>query len=154
MFVKVAPATMMSNAATVSDLIVSGLCHRYPNLNFVSIESGVGWIPFLIESLDWQWVNNGLHHDHPERDLPSDYFRRQIYGSFWYERDGLSDVLRLFPDNVMFETDFPHPTSLSPGPASEAKNARDTIADNLSTLPKDILHKILHDNAARVYHVD
>jgi hypothetical protein len=28
-----------------------------PRLNFVSIESGVGWLPFFMESLDWQWKN-------------------------------------------------------------------------------------------------
>ena len=78
----------MSNARTIAQLITGGICHRFPELNFVSVESGVGWIPFALEALDWQWKNCGVHLEHPEYDLlPSEYFRRQIYGCFWFERD-------------------------------------------------------------------
>ena len=78
----------MSNARTISQLITGGICHRFPELNFVSVESGVGWIPFALEALDWQWKNCGVHLEHPEYDLlPSEYFHRQIYGCFWFERD-------------------------------------------------------------------
>jgi uncharacterized protein len=52
----------------------------------------------------------------------------------------------------MFESDFPHPTSLSPGPGS-AKCARDTIQANLANVPEDVLRKILHDNAVRVFNL-
>ena len=47
----------MSNAKMITDLIMDGVCERFPTLNFVSVESGFGWIPFLIEGLDWQWRN-------------------------------------------------------------------------------------------------
>jgi predicted TIM-barrel fold metal-dependent hydrolase len=82
--------------------------------------------------------------------LPSEYFRRQIYGTFWFERN-VGRVVDLYPDNFMFETDYPHPTSLSPGPASHAAGARETIAHNLSDLSEDHLVKVLNTNAARVY---
>jgi hypothetical protein len=39
------------------------------------------------------------------------YSRRQVYGTFWFEQDAL-ELLPKYADNVMFETDFPHPTSL------------------------------------------
>ena len=78
----------MANARTVAQLVTGGICHRFPELNFVSVESGIGWIPFALEALDWQWRNCGVHKEHPEYDLlPSEYFRRQIYGCFWFERD-------------------------------------------------------------------
>ena len=51
----------------------------------------------------------------------------------------------------MFETDFPHPTSLTPGPWSAAQNARDTVAETLRDLEVGVARKVLHDNAARVY---
>ena len=92
--------------------------HRFPNLNFVSVESGFGWVPSFVESMDWQWLNSGAHEAYPEMELPSFYFRRQVYGMFWFETEALQRQVDLFPDNLMFETDFPHPTSLSPGPAS------------------------------------
>ena len=36
--------------------MLSGVCHRYPNLDFVSVENGAGWLPFLGESMDWLWL--------------------------------------------------------------------------------------------------
>ena len=67
----------MGNARTISSLICGGMCHRFPELNFVSVESGVGWIPFVLEALDWQWKNCGVAPRAPrvrpaaERVLPS-----------------------------------------------------------------------------------
>jgi predicted TIM-barrel fold metal-dependent hydrolase len=146
----------MGNAKTMSQLICGGICHRFPELNFVSVESGVGWIPFALEGLDWQWKNCGVPQEHPEYDLlPSEYFRRQIYGCFWFERDSsLAAIERLGPDNILYETDFPHPTSMSPGPASVAQRPDDYLRENFSALDETVLHKILHDNAARIYHLD
>jgi predicted TIM-barrel fold metal-dependent hydrolase len=145
---------MLGNANAIAEVIVSGLCHDYPELNFVSVESGAGFVPFLLRSLDWQWTNSGARDEYPDWLMPSEYFRRQIYGTFWFEGvDGtaITPVLEELPDNMMFETDFPHPTSLSPGPNSYAPNPRDLIDDELSKLPEDTLGKVLHGNAARIY---
>jgi uncharacterized protein len=146
----------MGNARTVAQLICGGICHRFPNLNFVSVESGIGWIPFALDSLDWQWLNCGVPREHPEYDLlPSEYFKRQIYGCFWFEREtALFAIERLGDNNILYETDFPHPTSMSPGPASSAVSPPDYVNATLGGLPDDTLHKILHDNAARIYHLN
>ncbi len=143
----------MGNAKTLAQLTCGGICHRFPDLKFVSVESGIGWIPFAIDGLDWQWKNCGVFKEHPEYDLlPSEYFKRQIYGCFWFERDtALSAIDYLGPDNVLYETDFPHPTSMSPGPASDAQRPDDYIRDHLSGLPEATLRKVLHDNAAKLY---
>jgi predicted TIM-barrel fold metal-dependent hydrolase len=130
-----------------------GLCERFSRLNFVSVESGFGYVPFLLEAMDWQYKNNRASQRGSLRLLPSEYFRRQVYATFWFESyvDRLIDLL---PDNVMFESDYPHPTSLSPGPGSRADDARTTIARNLAGLPEEIRRKVLHDTAARVYHLE
>jgi uncharacterized protein len=146
----------MGNARTVAQLTCGGICHRFPDLNFVSVESGIGWIPFALDSLDWQWLNCGVPKEHPEYDLlPSEYFKRQIYGCFWFEREtALFAIEHLGADNILYETDFPHPTSMSPGPASSAVAPPDYLHTTLSGLPDNTLHKILHDNAARIYHLN
>ena len=144
----------MENSKCLADLIFGGICHRFPRLQFVSVESGAGWMPFILEAFDWQWRNGGVTREHPEYDLlPSQYFRRQIYGCFWFETDGLRTALELFPDNMMFETDFPHPTSMSPGPQSAALRPRDYAEQALAGLPESTLQKVLHDNAAALYRV-
>ena len=61
-------------------------------------------------------------------------------------------LVDLYPDNFMFESDYPHPTSLTPTAQCEAvKGPRETIESNLAALPGALLRKVLHDNAARVY---
>ena len=145
----------MSNAKTISQIICGGVCHRFPALNFVSVESGIGWIPYALEGLDWQWKNCGVPGEHPEYDLlPSEYFRRQIYGCFWFERDSANHAIeQLGPDNVLYETDFPHPTSMSPGPASTAVRPDEYLRTTFGDLDPMAARKILHDNAARIYHL-
>lgn len=146
----------LANARTIAQLVTGGICHRFPRLNFVSVESGIGWIPFALAALDWQWKNCGVDKEHPEYDLlPSEYFARQIYGCFWFERDtAIAAIEALGPDNILYETDYPHPTSMSPGPASSAQHPDEYLRSTFQGLDSDVMRKVLHDNAARIYHLD
>jgi predicted TIM-barrel fold metal-dependent hydrolase len=143
----------MGNATTIARLTCGGICHRFPDLRFVSVESGVGWIPFALASLDWQWLNCGVFKEHPEYEmLPSEYFRRQIYGCFWFEQaSALSAIEQLGPDNILYETDFPHPTSMSPGPASAATTPREYLQATFADVDDEVMTKILYGNAAKLY---
>ena len=120
----------------IANLITGGVCHRFPGSKFVSVESGVGWIPFALEHLDWQWLNCGVPREHPEYDLlPSEYFQRQMYGCFWFERARSGPrSIRSAPDRILYESDFPHPTSMAPGPATAAVEPREYIAAELGDL--------------------
>jgi uncharacterized protein len=142
----------VGNINAIADIIMDGICARFPNLAFVSIESGFGYLPHLLEELDWQWHNSGAIHDHPGEPLPSEVFQRQVYGTFWHEHKSMA-LLDQLADNVMFESDFPHPTSLSPGPASTAQNARATVMHSLNGIDADVARKVLWDNGARLYGV-
>jgi predicted TIM-barrel fold metal-dependent hydrolase len=156
-YAAIAAPFFVANAKTITTLIMTGICHRFPDLNFVSVESGVGWLPFVVQALDWMWQNCGVSIEHPEYELmPSEYFKRQIYGCFWFEHGPVLDTaLQIIgPDNIMYETDFPHPTSMSPGPASIGDVPKHFIDQKLSYLDDDVLGKLLHGNAARVYNLD
>ncbi|MDO9488913.1 MAG: amidohydrolase family protein, partial [Sphingomonadaceae bacterium] len=64
-----------------------------------------------------------------------------------FEKAAPQKMLELIgPDNVMFETDFPHPTSLYPDPQAQ-------ITEALGGVDKDTLRKVLQDNAARCYNL-
>jgi predicted TIM-barrel fold metal-dependent hydrolase len=144
------------NANAITSLIFGGVCQRFPRLKFVSVESGVGWVPFLLEGMDWQFHNSGAHIEHPELELlPSEYFARQIYSCFWFERaSARAAIEQLGADHVMFETDFPHSTGITPGPASAALAPRDHLRTALAGLPDDAIRKVLHDNAAELYRLE
>jgi predicted TIM-barrel fold metal-dependent hydrolase len=125
------------------NLIFGGLLDRYPSLNFVSVESGLGWLPFVLESAEYQVAENGIQL----QLRPREYFRRQIYASFWFESDDVPHAIKkLGADNVRIETDFPHPTCLYPG-------ARKKIEDVLAPLPEADQRKLFYGNAARVYNL-
>jgi uncharacterized protein len=146
----------MNNASALTQLICGGICHRFPKLNFISVESGVGWIPFALASINWQWINCGVAKEHPEYNLlPSEYFNRQIYGCFWFEQETLAPAIAaLGADNILYETDFPHPTSMSPGPATSAKRPPEYIDEVFRDIPDAVADKILYGNAARLYHLN
>ena len=145
----------MQNSRVIAQLVMGGICHNFPKLNFVSVESGVGWLPFALDMMDWMWINGGVREDRPEMDLlPSEYFKRQIYGCFWFERRTLKSAIeQLGPDNIMYESDFPHPTSMSPGPKSIAVPPNQYIQETLQDFPTETVEKILYGNAARVYNI-
>ena len=145
----------LNNASAIAQIVCGDVCHRFPNLDFVSVESGVGWLPFLMDSLDYQWKNCGVPSKLPGRLLPSEYIKRQVYCSFWFERETAKTAIeQMGPDNIFYETDFPHPTSMSPGPATSAIKPSDYIDLVFAGMPHDTTEKILHGNAARVYHLD
>jgi predicted TIM-barrel fold metal-dependent hydrolase len=152
-FTKESSLMLLGNAQNVAEVILTGVCHRYPDLKFVSVENGAGWLPFLGESMDWQWLNVGAHKDYPDRLLPSEYLRRQIYGMYWFEQASVRSVIDQLEDNLMFETDFPHATSLSPGPASESPSPRDVIERSLAGLPDATVAKVLQHTATNLYHL-
>jgi predicted TIM-barrel fold metal-dependent hydrolase len=154
-FAKVSSLIIMDNMRCLGDLIFGGVCHRYPDLRMVSVESGVGWIPGVLETFDWQWRNGGVHLEHPEYDLlPSEYFRRQLFGCFWFEQEAAVQAITRYPDNILYETDYPHPTCQHPGPSSAAQRPRDYASALLGDQDPAVVAKILHDNAARLYGLD
>ena len=153
-FTRESSLVLLGNAQNVAEIILSGVCHRYANLKFVSVENGAGWLPFLAESMDWQWLNVGAHKDYPERLLPSEYLYRQIYAMYWYERASMRAVVDKLGDNLMFETDFPHATSLSPGPASESPSPRDVMDQSLDGLSDELIGKVLQHTATKLYHLE
>ena len=150
-FAKGSVALFLDNAHAVMEIIFGGLCSRFPDLKFVSVESGIGWVPFLLEAMDWQFLGSDVRSERPDLDLlPSEYFRRQIYACFWFEDTAprrLLDVIGY--KNVLFETDFPHPTSLYPP---------QTVIEHLESCmegqPEHVRRAVLHDNAAELYHLD
>lgn len=142
-------STMMfiSNAKVVCNLITSGLLERFPKLKFVSVESGIGWIPFILEGLEYSLSEAGANVDKHLTMSPIEYFRRQIYACFWFEQRDLSHMIhQVGVDNVMFETDFPHPTCLYPNPIEHASDA-------LAGLSQSDRRKVLSANAAKLYNI-
>ncbi len=133
----------LNNGRVMGNIIFSGLLDRHPKLKFVSVESGIGWIPFMLELLDHQMAEMACHHRLEMK--PSEYFRRNFYACFWFEKSDICQMIRrLGVDNVLFETDFPHPTCLYPV---------DDLEERLGDLTPEERAKALSTNAAKLYNI-
>jgi len=139
----------MKNGTQCADLITSGVLARFPELRFVSVESGIGWIPFVLECADYSYLGASTAARQGSSELlPSELFRRQVYATFWFERTAPTRLLDELPvDNLLFETDFPHVTCLY-------GNIAETIEANLGHASEEVRRKVLWDNAARLYGIE
>lgn len=148
-YVRSSTTSFMQNGETMVDLLMSGVLARYPTLKFAIVESGIGYVKFCLESLDYHFKVAELNKHRPEFQLlPSEYFRRQIYVNYWFERLEDWHVQSLGADNILFETDFPHTTCLGGPDAVKA-----ALANGLDLQPKEVQDKILWRNAAALYKV-
>lgn len=134
----------VNNGRVMANLIYSGLLDRYEKLQFVSVESGLGWIPFTLEALDMEYMEVGAR-SHKLRRMPSEYYATNFLSTFWFERRDLSHTInRLGAETVMFETDFPHPICLYP---------IDDVDAAMGGLAEEDKVKVLSGNAIRVYNL-
>ncbi|MGE0388437.1 MAG: amidohydrolase family protein, partial [Gammaproteobacteria bacterium] len=110
---------------------------------------GVGWLPFVLQAADYQFQHLAVRRERPEfQMLPSEYFRRQVYACSWFEQVPPGYVLdHVGVDNLMFETDFPHPTSIY------GAEVPATIEHSLSGLDPKVRQRVLWGNAADLYGV-
>ncbi len=137
----------INNARILVNTIASGMFDRHPELKIVSVESGIGWIPFILEALDYEISENAPLQFAALQKKPSEYFRSNIYATFWFENNGnkLPDLIEAVgEDSILFETDFPHPTCLYPSPL-ESMDAK------MATLSKETRAKIMGENARKLY---
>ena len=137
----------IGNARVVTNLILAGTFDRHPDLKCVSVESGIGWIPFILETLDYEMAENAPDELAKLKKAPSEYFRTNLYATFWFEnnRNKLPELIEsVGEDCILFETDFPHPTCLYPDPL-------ETVETKMQTLTPEARAKILGENARGLY---
>lgn len=146
-FAAMATQMYMSNVRIIVNLCMSDLFDRYPKLQVVSAESGIGWIPFILEAMEFQldeMVSLPEEVGHQQR-RPTDYFRNHLYVMFWFEQNAPQKLIEdVGVGNVLIETDIPHPTCLYPEP-------RRHFSKVLGDLSPETRRRVLQDNAAELY---
>jgi predicted TIM-barrel fold metal-dependent hydrolase len=145
----ITPVVMeLFNARFISNLVLSEIPLRWPNLKWVSVESGVGWIPYVLERIDYTYREQFPGEEPPKFPPALEMFRKAIYGCFWFEETATQLLIdRLGADNVMWETDFPHPTCLFPSPVERA-------AETMVNLSDETVRKVMQDNASKLYNIE
>jgi predicted TIM-barrel fold metal-dependent hydrolase len=136
------------------DLFAWGILERHPKLRIVIAESGVGWVPWVVEELDyryWRLIECKEFWDDkggiPHTMKPSEVFQRQVYGTFQQSPTAMRLTEFWGPQNLLWASDYPHPDSIWP-------NSVKTIGETMGHMAPDEVRKIVGGNAAKLYALD
>jgi len=131
--------------AQIVSIAYSGVFDRFPNLQIVVEEGGIGWMPSLMWRLDRVWESMREHAPHLDRP-PSEVLREHIWFTTqpFDEPERAEYITQLLDqldmnDRIMFASDYPHWD----------------YDDPRRVLPKalgpELRQKILHGNATGLF---
>src|SRR5690606_18080724 len=127
----------------IVSLIVGRVFERFPNLQLVCAETGVGWMAHLVSWMDLLYRKHAfMYADLPE--TPGETFRRHVSGSFLWDTIGVQNRDVIGIDSIMWCNDYPH--DYGPWP-----NSREQFDIDLAGLTAQDRRKILADNAVRIF---
>lgn len=136
----------MSVSVGLSDWLHLEALHRYP-LKIAMSESGIGWIPYLLERADYAnyqhtaWTHSGSYLNGKK---PSQVYKEHFYSCFIDDAYGCRNLDLVGEDQVCYEVDYPH--SDAPWP-----DAPEILWKSVSQLSDYLIDKVTHLNAMKLY---
>ncbi|HVB94280.1 MAG TPA: amidohydrolase family protein [Acidimicrobiales bacterium] len=138
----------MNIVQAAADLLWSPVLRKFPDLRIALSEGGIGWIPYLLERVDYVYEH---HHAWTGQDfgdlLPSQVFKERVITCFIDDAFGVANRQYLNMDNITWECDYPHSDSTWP-------HAPEMAMKYLADVPDDEINKITHLNAMRHFKFD
>ena len=116
---------------------------RLAELQIALSEGGAGWVPYVLERLDYTWERSryeGLREHRP----PSEVFAEHFWVCMISDRYAIRNRDLIGVDKIMWEADFPHNDSNWP-------NSRKVLADAMVDVPDDEARRIAELNARELY---
>ena len=133
------------NLVHLTNWVINGLGERFPKLKVLWIESGLAWLPFIMQRLDNEYMMRTA--DAPAlKKLPSDYIRDMYFTNQPMEKTGdmalLETTFRLIKaeTQLLYSSDYPHWDFDLP-----------SVIYDLPFLNEAQKHAILGGNALRVF---
>jgi predicted TIM-barrel fold metal-dependent hydrolase len=132
------------NILHCTNWVINGLGERFPKLAVIWTESGLAWIPFLMQRLDHEYMLRSSECPVLKKK-PSDYMRGMYYSSQPMEIQDMKALECTFrmmnaETQLLYSSDYPHWDFDLPS----------TISD-LPFLSEKAKHNILGGNAARLF---
>jgi predicted TIM-barrel fold metal-dependent hydrolase len=126
--------------------IINGLPERFPKLKVIWMESGLAWIPFVMQRLDNEF--NMRSNEAPAlKRKPSEYMQEMYYTNQPMETDNLRALEVTFEminakTQLLYASDYPHWDFDSPG-----------VICDLPFLDEDAKRNILGESARQVFNL-
>jgi len=128
--------------------LYSGALTKFPRLKIALSEGGMGWVPMLLDRLEYIERHSGhaaeFHAWTDKSVSPSEALLRNFWFCTFDDPSILPVRHRIGIDNITIEVDYPHSDSNWP-------DSQDFYAKLLADLPPDEVAKITHLNAAQLF---
>ncbi len=100
------------NILHCTNWVVNGMPERFPKLPVIWIESGLAWVPFLMQRLDHEYMMRPSECP-LLRKKPSEYMREMYYSSQPMEIQDLKALEQTFrmvdaENHLLYASDYPH----------------------------------------------
>jgi predicted TIM-barrel fold metal-dependent hydrolase len=127
----------------LSNLIITGVFDRFPDLRVVAAEVNMGWVPFWLEMMEREYELAKGWSDLPER-TPSTYVGENAFVTVLDDRTGFANLDETVARAAMYSTDYPHLAGIWP-------RSQELIPELTVGLPDAWTEQILAGNAKRVF---
>lgn len=133
----------VNSMLVLGELTLTNAILAFPNLKIALSEGGAGWLPYVLERLDYTWERSRYEGVQLEMK-PSEIYRRNFWTCIISDEAAIRarDVIGV--DKLMLETDFPHNDSNYP-------HSRKVITDMLADVPDHEARQIAETNARSLY---
>jgi len=101
------------NIIHMTNMIVNGIPERFPGLKLLWVESGLAWIPFLMQRLDNEYLMRTSECPLLTK-LPSDYMRDMFFSTQPMERTAPDAMMKASFEmldaehTLLYSSDYPH----------------------------------------------
>jgi predicted TIM-barrel fold metal-dependent hydrolase len=131
------------NLLHLTNWIINGLPERFPRLKVIWIESGLAWVPFIMQRLDSEYMMRSSEAPLLRR-RPSEYISDMYFTSQPLERSNLELTEATFkamkaPSQLLFSSDWPHwdfdlPATITSLPFLDQQAKRNILGLNAAKL--------------------
>ena len=129
------------------DLIVGGVCERFPRLKFVLAEFETGWVAHFKQRFEHACYRQPDLLDPSLSLKPVEYFDRNFWVTFEDDVQGMQTRDLIGVDNLLWGNDYPHHDSIWP-------NSMASLDEVFEGVPEDERKKMVWDNVIDLYDLD
>ena len=131
-------------ANALVDLLYAYVFVRHPRLAVVLIEGGIGWLPHVVDRIEFFERQRPELWNPPSRDrTPAEIVGEQVHVTFIDDGHGLANLASLRPEHVHWQCDFPHADSPWP-------HSRRSLERQLAGVDADVARGIAGSNTEAV----